>query len=77
MAIELTDELIQLQRAAIEAQKTATAGPYSAEAWRPWLEAADQLQAAVTAHAKATSQNRFDVETALKKAVLHPEPTAG
>ena len=77
MAIELSDELIQLQRAAVEARETATAGAYSAEAWRPWLEAADQLQAAVTAHANATGQNRYDVETALKRTVLHPELAAG
>ena len=76
MAIELSDELIQLQRAAVEAREMATAGAYSAEAWRPWLEAANQLQAAVTAHAEATGQNRYDVETTLKRTVLHAEPAA-
>lgn len=73
MAIELSDELLRLQRAAVEARETATAGTYNAEAWRPWLEAADALQAAVTEHAATTGQNRYDVETALKKAVLHPD----
>ncbi|WP_331742563.1 hypothetical protein OG239_41880 (plasmid) [Streptomyces sp. NBC_00868] len=39
MAIELTDELVQLRRAADQARTRATADPYSAEGWRPWLEA--------------------------------------
>ena len=73
VAIELSDDLIQLQRDAVEAQREATAGAYSAEAWRPWLEAAEKLHAAVTAHAEATEQNRYEVEAALKKVVLHPE----
>ncbi|MGW6703628.1 hypothetical protein ACWGDE_01860 [Streptomyces sp. NPDC054956] len=68
MAIELTDELIQLQRAANEARKQATAGAYSAEAWRPWHEAVDAVHAAVTEHAKATRQNRYEVEMAVKQA---------
>ncbi|MFI8360738.1 hypothetical protein ACIGD1_11320 [Streptomyces sp. NPDC085612] len=65
MAIELTDELIQLRRAADEARARATAGPYSAAAWRPWMEAAEAVQVAVTEHAAATGQNRFEVEKAL------------
>lgn len=68
MAIELTDELIQLQRAANTARETATAGAYSAEAWRPWSDAVDAVQAAVTEHAKATGQNRYEVEQAAKAA---------
>lgn len=72
MAIELPEELLQLQRAAVEAQAAATAGEYSTEAWRPWLDAAEALQAAVTEHARETGQSRFDVEATLKKAVLHP-----
>jgi hypothetical protein len=66
--IELTDELIQLQRAANAAQEQATAGTYSAEAWRPWSDAVDVAQAAVTKHAAATAQNRYEVEMAVKKA---------
>lgn len=73
VAIELTDELIQLQRDAVEAQREATAGAYSAEAWAPWHAAAEKLHAAITAHAEAIEKNRFDVEAALKKAVLHPD----
>ncbi|MFG2328230.1 hypothetical protein ACGFMM_01255 [Streptomyces sp. NPDC048604] len=73
MAIELSDDLIQLQRSAVEAQREATVGAYSAEAWKPWLEAAEKLHAEITAHAEATGQSRFAVEAALKKAVLHSE----
>lgn len=71
MAIELTDELIELERSAWVAEQEALAGPYSAEAWRPWLDAA------VTAHAAATGQNRFEVEAELKRRVRHPEPEDG
>lgn len=66
--IELTDELIQLQRAANTAREQATVGAYSAEAWQPWSDAVDVVQAAVTEHAKATGQNRYEVEMAVKKA---------
>ncbi|MET9467817.1 hypothetical protein ABZY44_24040 [Streptomyces sp. NPDC006544] len=65
MAIEPSDELIQLQRAANAAREAALAGEYSAEAWR---DAADTVQAAVTEHAAATGQNRYEVEMAVKKA---------
>ncbi|WP_328941505.1 hypothetical protein OG259_07480 [Streptomyces sp. NBC_00250] len=73
MPIELSDELIQLQQAAVAAQQEAQSGPYSAEAWGPWLEAAQASQAAITEHAEATSQSRFDVEAEVKLAVLNPE----
>ena len=76
MAIELSDELLQLMRTTVAARETATAGAYSAESWRPWLEASTALHAAITAHAEAVGANRYDVETALKKLVLHPEPAA-
>lgn len=72
MAIELTDELIQLRRTADEARARALAGPYSREAWRPWLEAADALQAAVTEHATASGQERHKVEQAAKDALREP-----
>ncbi|MGW3321171.1 hypothetical protein [Streptomyces virginiae] len=72
MAIEPTDELIELQRAANAARERALAGVYSREAWRPWLEAADVLQAAVTEHAKATEQDRHKLEKAVKDAAREP-----
>jgi len=74
--IKLSDELIQLQQATVAAQQEAQAGPYSAEAWSPWLEAAQASQNAITEHAKATDQSRFDVEAEVKLAVLNPEKYA-
>jgi hypothetical protein len=67
VAIELTDELLELQRAALAAHAEATAGGYSAEVWEPWMQAAERVQAAVTAHAEATGQNRYDVEQEVKR----------
>ncbi|MEV7417696.1 hypothetical protein [Streptomyces sp. NPDC089919] len=63
--IELTDELIRMRRMADEARARATAGAYSAEAWRPWLEASAAVHQAITDHAAATGQNRYEVEKAL------------
>ncbi|MEV5940657.1 hypothetical protein [Streptomyces sp. NPDC051994] len=77
MAIELNDELIELERKAWAAQQEAQDRPYSAEAWAPWLDAAERVQAAITAHAEATGQNRFEVEAELKRVVRHPEPEDG
>lgn len=77
VAIEPTDELIQLQRAAIDAQNAVTSGTPPDGAWETWRVAAAKFQAAITAHAAATGQNRVEVEMAVKKAVLHPEPTDG
>lgn len=68
MAIDLTDDLVGLQRAVLAAQAEATAGGYSPGAWSPWVEAAARVQAAVTAHAEATGQNRAEVEQAVKAA---------
>ncbi|MCX4801804.1 hypothetical protein OG594_09085 [Streptomyces sp. NBC_01214] len=72
MAIEPTDELIELQRAANQARERALAGPYSREAWRPWLEAASALQVAVTDYATASEKNRYEVEKAVKDAAREP-----
>lgn len=68
MAIELNDELIHLQRAANAAREKATAGVYSTEAWQPWRDAVEAVQAAVVEHAAATGQNRYEVEMAVKLA---------
>ncbi|MGY4930294.1 hypothetical protein ACWD7T_04090 [Streptomyces sp. 900116325] len=78
MAIELPEELIELERSAIAEQQKALAEPYSEEGWAPWREAAAAFQAALTAHAEATpGVNRYELEMAVKKAVLHPEPDGG
>lgn len=41
-------------------------------AWRAWRDLARDVQAAVTEHAKAEGQLRFDVEAAVKKRARHP-----
>ncbi|MGW4834817.1 hypothetical protein [Streptomyces globisporus] len=68
-----SDELIKLCRAAVEAHQTVTAQPYTPEGWKPWMDAAETFQAAVTAEAEATGEGRYALEQAAKKAVLHPE----
>ncbi|MER8086725.1 hypothetical protein ACFVZR_29040 [Streptomyces sp. NPDC058316] len=74
MAIDVPEELITLEGSSAEEQRKALAEPYTKEAWEPWREAAAKFQAAVTAHAEATGVSRFELEMAVKKAVLHPEP---
>ncbi|WP_406190300.1 hypothetical protein OH791_34010 [Streptomyces anulatus] len=70
-----SENLINLCRAAVEAHRVATSVPYTPEGWRPWMDAAETFQAAVTAEAnQEPKQNRFKLEQAAKKAVLHPEP---
>ncbi|MFE4328991.1 hypothetical protein ACFRQM_05900 [Streptomyces sp. NPDC056831] len=76
MAIDIPEDLIMLERSAIEEQCKALAKPYTEEARAPWREAAAKFQAAVTAHAEAAEVSRFELEMAVKKAVLHPEPPA-
>ncbi|WP_406503301.1 hypothetical protein [Streptomyces sp. NBC_01602] len=67
MAIELTDELIELERAAWAEQQEN----------RLTVETAARVQAAVAAHAEATGQGRYAVERELKRVVRHPESDAG
>ncbi|MEU9758983.1 hypothetical protein ACFYYY_11410 [Streptomyces sp. NPDC001834] len=62
MAIELPDELIELERAAWAEQQGN----------RLTVETATAVQAAITAHAEATGQSWYEVEAALKRAVRHP-----
>ncbi len=70
-----SDELIDLCRAAVEAERAATAEVYTQEGWAAWMEAAAVFQAAVTAEAaQEPKQDRAKLEQAAKKAVLHPEP---
>jgi len=63
VAIELPEDLIALEeRAWTEIQ----AGTLT-------VETAEAVQAAITAHAKATGESRFEVEAAVKKKVRNPE----
>lgn len=67
MAIELSDELIQLEETA---WTQIQAGGLT-------YETAAAVQAAVTAFAEASGDSRYDIEAALKKHVRHPEPAEG
>jgi hypothetical protein len=69
-----SDELIELARASLAAQEQALSESYTEERWAPWRKAAETFQTAVTAEAEATEENRYALEMAAKKAVLHPEP---
>ncbi|WP_078959103.1 hypothetical protein OHA91_05550 [Streptomyces erythrochromogenes] len=63
MAIELPDELVQLQRAAHTARREATTDAYGPEGWEPWLDAVDAVHVAVTKYAKESGQCQHEVET--------------
>ncbi|MFJ4738681.1 hypothetical protein [Streptomyces sp. NPDC088775] len=76
MAIDIPEDLILLERSAIAEQERAQAEPYTKEGWAAWREAAEKFQTAVTAHAEAAGVPRHELEMAVKKAVLHPEPPA-
>ncbi|MEV5592255.1 hypothetical protein [Streptomyces sp. NPDC052496] len=64
MAIELTDDLIKLETAAWAEIQAGTLT----------IETASAVQAAITAHAEATGQGRYEVERELKRVVRHPSP---
>ncbi|MFJ3537072.1 hypothetical protein ACIPQA_16565 [Streptomyces sp. NPDC090109] len=63
MAIKLSDELIKLETKAWE----------EIQAGALTVDTAQAVQAAISEHAKATGEDRFKVEAALKKKVRHPE----
>jgi hypothetical protein len=64
--IDFPADLLELERAAWEAQQAGTLTPDQAAA----------VQARVTEYAAAAGLNRYEVEMALKKKVRHPEPKA-
>ena len=65
VAIELSDELIKLEEASwAEIQAGALT-----------VDTAQAVQAAITDHAAATGQSRYEVEMALKKLVRNPQPS--
>ena len=69
------DDLINSERAVVEAHEAVKGKPYSGEAWKPWFDAAAEFQAKVTAYAKAEGTDRVTVEMDVKKKVRHPEAT--
>ncbi|MFI6881125.1 hypothetical protein ACIBL6_47545 [Streptomyces sp. NPDC050400] len=74
MAIELPDDLIELQRAADEeGRKLEHLDNGEREKQRKvWFDAAAKAQAAVTAYAEEQGLNRYDVEKQLRQDVRHP-----
>ncbi|WP_240676752.1 hypothetical protein [Streptomyces sp. B27] len=69
-----SENLINLCRAAVEAERTATSEPYTQERWAAWLETAEAFQRAVVEEAgREPKQSRYELEQAAKKAALHPE----
>ncbi|MEU4947700.1 hypothetical protein [Streptomyces lavendulae] len=73
MAIEPPNELVQLQREANMARMQATTREYSAEGWKPWLDAVDAVHAAVSEYAKEHGLSRHEVEKAVKVAARSGE----
>ncbi|MFE0257256.1 hypothetical protein [Streptomyces sp. NPDC059010] len=70
------DDLINAERAALEAHDSIKGVPYSPEAWKPWLDAAAAFQAKVTEYATEQGTDRFSIEMDVKKAVRHPPKDA-
>ncbi|MEU1465509.1 hypothetical protein ABZ467_33550 [Streptomyces sp. NPDC005727] len=72
---EVPDELIELERSAEQerARLAGLAGDDYAAQLRRWREAAEAVQAAITAHAEAVEVSRYEVEQAVKKVVRHTE----
>ncbi|MFF4802328.1 hypothetical protein ACFY1U_28650 [Streptomyces sp. NPDC001351] len=68
------DDLINAERAVLEAHGAVRDVPYSAEAWKPWVDAAADFQAKVTKYAREQGADRVSVEMDVKKAVRHPQP---
>ncbi|MEU2730083.1 hypothetical protein ABZ650_20440 [Streptomyces griseoviridis] len=71
--MDIPDNLIMLERSAEEARAKLAGldGEERHAQWRTWRTAAEQIQAAITAHAAATGESRYEVEQAVKKAVRH------
>ncbi|GAA3371242.1 hypothetical protein GCM10020367_21110 [Streptomyces sannanensis] len=76
--MDIPDSLIELKRAAEDgrAKLTGLVGDAHAAQWTAWYEATVAVQAAITAHAKEAGVNRYELERAVKAAVLHPAPAA-
>ena len=75
--VKPSETLIDLARTALAAEAEATSVPYTAEGWKPWLEAAETFQAAVTAEAAAAGVNRYELEMAAKQAARETETGGG
>ncbi|EDY55547.1 MULTISPECIES: hypothetical protein [Streptomyces] len=73
------EELVEKQRAADQAHATAQAlrakgdPPAYENAWQVWRDLAQDVQGAVTVHAKERGAARAGVELEVKRAVRHTE----
>jgi hypothetical protein len=73
------EELVEKQRAADQAHATVQAlrdqdDPVAYDtAWQTWRDLAENVQAAVTEHAKEQDSMRASVELDVKKAARHAE----
>ena len=74
---DIPDELIKLERSAVEAHAKLTGldGEAYDVQWKAWRTAAEDFQAAVTAYAarEDVAMSRYEVEQAVKRAVRHPQ----
>ena len=75
---DIPDELIKLERSAVEAHARLTGlhGEAYNVQWNAWRTAAEDFQATVTAYAAREDvvMSRYEVEQAVKRAVRHPQP---
>jgi hypothetical protein len=71
--VNIPDDLIRLERSAEEerAKLAGLTGTEYEEQWRVWRTASEAVQAAITEHASAAGENRYEVEQAVKVAVRH------
>jgi hypothetical protein len=77
------EELVDMQRAADQAHATVQAlrdqddPPAFETAWQTWRSLAQDVQAAVTEHAKEQGTMRAGVELEVKREVRHGKPAEG
>ena len=65
---KIPDNLVELQRASDAAHREVAREAYTPEGWRPWRDAADAAQIAVTEYAAATDGvTRPEVEAEVKR----------
>ncbi|MFE4055592.1 hypothetical protein ACFXP3_04645 [Streptomyces sp. NPDC059096] len=70
---QVPGRLIELQRASNAARREATREAYTSEGWRPWRDAADEVQVAVTAHAAEAGIDRYELEMETKRLARQAE----
>ncbi|MFJ3308284.1 hypothetical protein ACIPSA_35440 [Streptomyces sp. NPDC086549] len=73
--MEIPENLIELECTAetARARLAGLTGEEYDEQMRRWREADEAVQAAITAYAEATGENRYELSQAVKKAVRHSQ----